>query len=158
MQDRETRMAGTSAGKALIAAVLMLVLVPASASAWTVTIHVHGAGGVLEVNNRFDDNQDQMNCLVGPDGRSNSSVTDCVGGSANGLYNSGNIVRLAPQLSQAAVNRGWHFDHWTDSNAGGGLINCDPQNTAGDFSSPDYCEFQIFENLRADLWFKDTAG
>jgi hypothetical protein len=68
------------------------------------------------------------------------------------------IVRLAPQLSQAAVNRGWHFDHWTDSNAGGGLINCDPQSSAGDFSSPDYCEFQVFENLRADLWFKDTTG
>src|SRR3954447_7838695 len=113
-KGRDTGMARGTARKALIAAVLLLVLAPASASAWTVTIHVHGAGGVLEVNNRFGDNQGQMNCFVEPNGKSNSSITDCVGGSASGLYNSSNIVRLIPQLSATSTARGWHFDHWTD--------------------------------------------
>jgi hypothetical protein len=144
--------------KALAPAIVLLALAPASASAWTVTIHVHGAGGVKEVINRAGDSKGQMNCFVGPSGTSESSVTDCVAGSQNGLYNSGNIVRLEPQVSQTAANRGWVFSHWTDSNAGGGRINCDPQDTSGDFSNPIYCEFQIFENLNADLWFDDTAG
>src|SRR3954447_7878203 len=157
-EGREIRMSPGSVRNALIAAAALLVLLPASASAWTVTIHVHGAGGVLETTNRLGGNQNQMNCLVEPGGKSNNSVTDCVGGTASGLYNSGNIVRLIPQASATATGRGWRFDHWTDSSAGGGLINCDPQETSGDFTSPDYCEFQIFENLRADLWFKDTIG
>jgi hypothetical protein len=99
-----------------------------------------------------------MNCFVEPNGKSNSSVTDCVGGSASGLYNSGNIVRLVPQLSTAATTRGWHFDHWTDSTAGGGQIDCDPQGQAGDFSSPTYCEFAIYQDLQVDLWFRDDTG
>jgi Putative metal-binding motif len=138
--------------------VLTALVAPATASAWTVTIHIHGAGGVKEVTNRLNGNQNQMNCFVEPGGKSNASVTDCVGGTATGLYNSGNVVRLAPQLSATAMSRGWSFSHWTDSNAGGGLINCDPQDTSGDFSSPTYCEFQIFANLRADLWFTDSTG
>ncbi len=132
--------------------------VPASAAAWTVTVHVHGAGTVTEVANRFGDNQAQMNCTVSPDGKSESSpATDCVGGTANGLYNSGNIVRLAPSTTGAAATRGWAFDHWTDSSASG-KVNCDPQDTTGDFSSPTYCEFQVFQNLEIDLYFKDTFG
>ena len=144
---------------AVIATVLLVVAVPSAAQAWTVTVRVHGAGGVIEVPNRFGENLNMTNCTISPDGRTESSESNCVGGTANGLYNSGNVVRLAPLLPTdgAAYIRGWRFSKWVDG-TGSGQINCDPQETTGNQFSPTYCEFQIFANLYVDLYFTDNFG
>lgn len=151
-------MVSGSVRKALIAAVVLLVTTPSAASAYTVTIHVHGAGTVSEITNRTGGSRNVPGCTIGPSGKSNASVTDCVMGDENGLWHYADIVRLSQGVNATQQARGWHFDHWTDSNAGGGLINCDPQETSGDFSSPYYCEFQIFQDLSVDLWFHDSTG
>jgi hypothetical protein len=134
-----------------------LVVTAASASAYTVTIHVHGAGTVSEVTNRTGGSRGLGSCTVGPSAKSNASSTDCVLGTESGLWNFGDIVRLGESVDTTASSRGWVYDHWTDSSASG-FVNCDPQDTTGDFSSPSYCEFQIFQDLQVDLWFKDTTG
>jgi hypothetical protein len=136
----------------------LFLVAPAAAAAWTVTVSVHGAGKVVEVDNRFGDNQGQMNCSVSPNGRSESSTpVNCVGGTASGLYNSGNIVRLAPEVPTEAFNRGWRYQKWVDGTSSG-QINCDPQDTTGNHFTPTYCEFQIFQNLAVDLYFEDIHG
>jgi hypothetical protein len=146
-------------GLAIGSVVAATLGMPAAASAWTVEVHIHGAGGVEEVLNRLEEDRNQMACDVSPLGRSETSPpVTCTGGTANGLWNSGNVVRLAPRVATEAFNRGWRFDHWTDSNAGGGQINCDPQDKAGEFSTPTYCEFAIFQNLETNLYFDDTFG
>ncbi len=142
---------------AIVGASLVSGVVVSSAFAWTVTVSIHGAGGVQEVNNRFGDNANQMNCTVSPSGKSEASVTVCVGGTAGGLWNSGNIMRLNPIVPTDAFNRGWRFLKWVDSSASG-KVNCDPQDQTGDQTSPLYCEFQIFENLAVDLYFDDVSG
>ena len=138
--------------------VLAGLIAPASAAAWTVTVHVHGAGKVEEVPNRFGEEQDQLDCSVGPGGKAESTVTDCVGGSSGGLWNSGNIVKLLASVptNSAAYARGWRISRYVDGNAAN-QINCDPQNTTGDHFSSE-CEFQIFANLYVDLYFDDTHG
>jgi hypothetical protein len=122
-----------------------------------VTIHVHGAGTVSEVINRTGGSRGLAGCTIGPDQKANATTTDCVMGTASGLWSFGDVVRLGESVDPTASARGWHFDHWTDSSASG-YINCDPQESTGDFSSPNYYEFQIAQNLRVDLWFKDTTG
>src|SRR3712207_1739817 len=79
---------------AVVMALFLAVLaVPTAANAWTVTVRVHGAGGVEDVQNRFGDPDPNMtNCTVDPSFKSESSETNCVGGTANGLYNGGNVV------------------------------------------------------------------
>jgi Putative metal-binding motif len=137
--------------------VLTTLLAPAAASAYTVTVHVHGAGGVQEVVNRTGGTRNLLNCTVGPAAKSNSSVQDCVGGSPSGTWNYGDVVRLQEFVPAAAAARGWTFDHWTDGTASG-QINCDPQGTTGDFADPIYCEFATFQNLWVDLYFHDGSG
>ena len=146
------------AGKAIAPIIaLTALLAPVTASAYTVTVHVHGAGAVQEVFNKNNQMRNVLNCTVGPGGKSNASVQDCVGGSASGNWAWGDIVRLQEFVPAAAAARGWAFDHWTDGTAAQ-QINCDPQPTTGDFTSPIYCEFQIFDNLWVDLYFKDSQG
>jgi hypothetical protein len=132
------------------------LIAPASAAAWTVTVHVHGAGKVEEVPNRFGEEKHQLDCTVPPGGMSEASVTDCVGGSLGGLWNSGNIVKLLASVPADAAARGWQVSRYVDGNASH-QINCDPQNTTGDHVSSE-CEFQIFDNLFVDLYFDDTHG
>ncbi len=136
---------------ACLAAVALLLL-PAGAFAWTVTVHLHGAGKVVETTPRA-----LMNCTVGPAGKSEASVTDCVAGTPSGIYNSFDVVNLQASVPQDSFDRGWRFLKYVDSSAGGGQINCDPQDTAGDHFSVN-CQFQIFENLQTNLYFDDIAG
>ena len=143
------RQLGWSACLAALAATLLL---PAGAFAWTVTVHVHGAGKVVETTPRA-----LMNCAVGPAGKSEATVTDCVAGTPGGLYNSFDVVNLQASVPQDSFDRGWRFLKYVDSGAGGGQINCDPQGTSGDHFSVD-CQFQIFENLETNLYFDDIAG
>ena len=98
-----------------------------------------------------------MNCAVGPAGKSEATVTDCVAGTPGGLYNSFDVVNLQASVPQDSFDRGWRFLKYVDSGAGGGQINCDPQGTTGDHFSVD-CQFQIFENLETNLYFDDIAG
>ena len=133
-------------------AVVASLLLPAGAFAWTVTVHVHGAGKVVETTPRA-----LMNCTVGPTGKSESSVTDCVAGTPGGVYNSFDVVNLQASVPQDSFDRGWRFAKYVDSGAGGGQINCDPQGTTGDHFDVD-CQFQIFENLQTHLYFDDVAG
>ena len=145
----------TSTAKKTLIAVALLVLAPASA--YTVTIHVHGAGVVSEVVNRTGGTRSLPGCTIGPAGTTNDTTTDCVMGSASGLWSFGDIVRIGESTNSTQAARGWHFDHWTDSGASG-YVNCDPQDKTGDYSNFAYCEFQIFENLQVDLYFKDFTG
>ena len=131
--------------------VLTALLAPASASAYTVTVHVHGAGAVTETTARH-----LVNCTMAPDGRSKGSVTDCVGGTASGLFAFGDIIRLEASVPADAYARGWRFSKWVDGNAAK-QINCDPQPTTGDHFDVG-CQFQIFDNLYADLYFNDVQG
>jgi hypothetical protein len=133
-------------------AALFLLGAPSAAYAYTVTVHVHGAGDVTEATSAH-----LMNCSVGPSGKSNSSVTDCVAGSPTGDYGFGWIVNLQESVPTLAADRGWHFDHWTDGTASH-QIDCDdnPAHT-GDRSATN-CQFQIFDNLYVDLYFADTTG
>src|SRR4051812_41402103 len=144
-------------GKKILIAALLLVLAPASASAYTVTVRIHGAGTVSEVTNRLGGSRFVAGCTVAPDGKSNFSVTLCTMGDEDGLWHAGDVVRLGDSVSFNPSDRGWHFDHWTDSTPSG-FVNCDPQNATGDFTSPNYCEFQIFQDLTVDLWFKETTA
>jgi Putative metal-binding motif len=134
------------------------LIVPASASAYTVTVNVHGAGKVEEVPNRFGEEKHQLDCSVSPTDKAESTVTNCVGGTASGLWNSGNIVKLLASVpdTSTAYARGWRFSHYTDGTAAN-QINCDPQGTTGTHTSAE-CEFQIFANLYIDLYFDDTHG
>lgn len=118
---------------------------------------VHGAGAVSEVENRFGETKGQGTCTVSPAGRSETSFLNCPLGTTDGLWNSGNVVRLAPSVPTAAYDRGWRFLKWADGTASG-QVNRDPQDTTGDQTSPTYCEFQIFENLYVDLYFDDVHG
>lgn len=131
---------------------VLLAGVPASASAYSVTVRVHGAGGVIETTNR---QLTYCNGGVPADGKSNASVTDCVGGTPSGVYNYGDIVAIEPNqaTSTVAYARGWRFQKWVD-HSGAGLVNCDPQNATGDLFTAE-CRFQIFENLAVDLYFQD---
>lgn len=118
------------------------------------TVHVHGAG---EIDETTDANL--LNCTVGPGGKAEWSVTDCVGGSPSGPYSSGWIVDLNALVSvgSTAYNRGWRFLKWVDGTASG-QINCDPQGTTGDQFSPTNCRFQIAQNLYADAYFDDILA
>ena len=78
-------------------------------------------------------------------------------GTPSGLYNSFDVVNLQASVPQDSFDRGWRFLKYVDSSAGGGHINCDPQDTAGDHFSVN-CQFQIFENLQTNLYFDDIAG
>jgi hypothetical protein len=131
--------------------VLFALLAPASASAYTVDVHVHGAGAVTETTARH-----LVNCTMGPAGKSKTSVADCVGGTTSGVYNWGDIIRLEASVPAAAYARGWRFSKWVDGNATN-QINCDPQPTTGPHLDPG-CQFQIFDNLYADLYFDDVQG
>jgi hypothetical protein len=136
--------------KAVMPILLAVMLAaPAAANAWTVTVHVHGAGGVDETTAG-----DLLNCTVAPSNTSNASVTDCVGGSPSGNYASGWIVDLAATEPTFGYDRGWRFEKWYDG-TGSGQINCDPQDQTGDQTSPTDCKFQIFGNLYVDLYFHD---
>lgn len=132
------------------------LMAPASAAAWTVTVHVHGAGKVEEVPNRFGEEKHQLDCSVPPGGKAEWTVTDCVGGSTSGLWNNGNIVKLRASVPPDSTARGWRTSHYVDGNAAN-QINCDPQSTTGPHSGTD-CEFQIFANLYIDLYFDDIHG
>ena len=139
--------------KLFLTLVIMFLLgAPAAAQAWQVTLHVHGAGMVTETTDAH-----LMHCTVFADGStSESDVTDCFGGSTSGPYASGWIVNLnaAVDVGSTAYNRGWRFQKWVDGTASK-QINCDPQNVTGDHTSAD-CQFQIFDNLYADVYFDDT--
>jgi hypothetical protein len=136
--------------KVVMLLALGLVLgAPSVAHAWTVTAHVHGAGGIDETIGRGF-----PNCEVGPSGKSESSVTDCVFGTPSGTYNSLDVVELTEYVQTTAFNRGWRFSKWVDGNASG-QINCDPQDQTGDHTATT-CKFQVFENLYVDLYFDDT--
>jgi hypothetical protein len=144
-----TRAVRKAVGPFLVVACLFA---PAAASAWTVTVHVHGAGAVTETTDRA-----LMNCTVSSAGKSEASVTDCVAGTPAGLYASFDVINLRASVPAPAFDRGWRFLKWVDSSAGGGQINCDPQETSGDHLDDD-CQFQIFENLQTNLYFDDIAG
>lgn len=135
--------------RAVLVAAVCLLAAPAAAQAWTVTVYVHGAGAVTETTPRA-----LMNCSVSAAGRSESSVTSCVAGTPNGLYNSFDIVNLNASVPAAAFDRGWRFLKWVDGTAAN-QINCDPQGDTGDHFSAN-CQFQIFANLWVDLYFDDT--
>ena len=132
-------------------ALAIVVSTAASASAYTVTANVRGGGTVAEVGGRS-----LMSCTSDA-GAAESTTTPCVAGTAGGLYSWGDVVTLRASVPDEHFNRGWRFQKWVDSAAGGGRINCDPQGTAGDHTSID-CRFQVFENLRVDLYFDDVAG
>ncbi len=131
-------------------ATTIALIAPATASAWEVTATVHGAGAVTETTPRA-----LMDCEVSPNGRSESSTTNCVAGTPTGLYSSGDIVNLRASVPTEAFNRGWRFEKWVDG--GSNRINCDPQGTTGNHTQVD-CQFQIFQNLSIDLYFDDTSG
>src|SRR5687767_3151316 len=110
------------------AAVAAPLTAPASAGAWTVTVHVHGAGKVDETTVR-----NLMDCTTSSDvSDSSPDPTDCVAGSESGLYNSFDVINLRALVPTEYFDRGWRFVKWVDSSAGGGQINCDPQDTSGD--------------------------
>jgi hypothetical protein len=136
---------------AVLAVMVVMAGAASSAYAWQVTVTVHGAGAVTESTPR-----NLMNCTVSPDGRSNSSLTNCLAGTPSGVYASGDIVNLNASVPTGAASRGWAFVKWVDSSLSG-KINCDPQGTTGDHFSPS-CQFQIFENLSIDLIFVDSSG
>jgi hypothetical protein len=143
---------------ALLAVVGALAL-PTAAAAWTVTVNIHGAGGVFETPNSAGETRDQGSCAVDPAGKTEANVTACVLGSPTGLWNSGDVVRLSPLQNPdvPAYNAGWRFDKWVDG-TDSGQVNCDPEDTIGDHTSPIYCEFEISQNLTVDLYFQDIAG
>jgi hypothetical protein len=148
-------------GSARYAALLVLLAsalaAPSAASAYTVTVKVHGAGQVAEVVNQFGETRDQGSCAVSAEGTSESTENSCVLGTASGLWESGDVVRLSPTTPQQAFERGWRFERWVDG-SGAEQIDCDPQGTTGDHTSPTYCEFEIFEDLHVDLYFRDLEG
>jgi hypothetical protein len=131
---------------------------PMAASAMTVTVTVHGAGGVFETENSLGESREQGSCEVLPTGKTAATETVCTLGESDGLWNSGDIVRLLPLQNPdvAAYNAGWRIDKWVDG-SGPGDVNCDPQETTGDHESF-FCEFEIVEDASLDLYFKDTAG
>jgi hypothetical protein len=140
-------------------AIVGALALPAAASALTVTVTVHGAGGVTEIPNSLDETRNQGPCEVDPTGATPAMVTVCELGDADGLWNSGDIVRLSslanPDID--AYNAGWRFDKWVDG-SGPGEVNCNPQESTGDHTNPAYCEFEITEDAIIDLYFKDVAG
>lgn len=152
---------GVAVCRALGAGVIALVgfaLVPAVADAWTVEVRIHGAGTVSEVENRTGGTRHQTGCTVSPAGRSETAPpVTCTMGTSDGFWNSLDVVRLSPSVSPGAAARGWRFKKWVDGSASG-QVNCDPQDTLGDHTSPDYCEFQVFQNLYVDLYFEDVQG
>jgi hypothetical protein len=136
--------------RALPLVIVLLLATPAAANAWQVTVKVHGAGKVVETTPRA-----LMNCTTSSSA-SEATITNCVGGTPSGVYNSGDIVTLAASVPQAYFDRGWRFDKWIESSADHS-INCDPQGTLGNHTSAT-CTFQIFDNLAIDLYFDDVAG
>jgi hypothetical protein len=137
-------------GLVVVVAAVAAVLAE-TAFAWQVTVRVHGAGAVTETTPRA-----LMNCSVSPDGKSEATITQCIAGTPGGVYNSLDVVSLRASVPAAAFNRGWRFSRWVDG-SGSGVINCDPQDQTGNHTSID-CQFQIFENLSADLYFDDVHG
>ena len=144
-----------------LALLLMMgaLVLPAAASALTVTVTIHGAGGVIETLNSLGGTRDQGSCEVDPTGVIPADETVCVLGSPGGFWNAGDLVRLSPLVNEDvdAYNAGWRFDKWVDG-SGPGEVNCDPQETTGDHVNPAYCDFVITEDASIDLHFKDTAG
>src|SRR3954462_5591949 len=138
----------------LSATAAALLAAPAAAQAYTVTVHVHGAGTVSETTARH---LPFGGCPVGPGGKSETSVTDCVAGSPTGVYNYGDIVNIQASVPLDAFNRGWRFQKFVDSGAGAGQINCDPQGTTGDSTSVDG-QSHISETLPPNLSFDDISG
>ena len=139
-----------------IAATALLAF-PSIASAWTVTVHVHGAGKVDETPGTGTTHRNLMNCTTPSNVSDSTGSFDCVAGSQDGLYHSTDTVNLQAQVPDAYYARGWRFLRWVDSNAGGGQINCDPQDQSGPHTNID-CQFQIFENLETNLYFDDIHG
>jgi len=137
-----------------VLAVFGALALPAAASALTVTVTVHGAGGVTETPNSFDGTRNQGPCEVDPTGMSPADETVCVLGSPDGFWNAGDLVRLSPYFAEdlVAYDAGWRFDKWVGG-SGPGEIACDPA-----FSYAFACEFVITEDASIDLYFKDTAG
>src|SRR5262245_15508341 len=131
---------------------------PTAASALTVTVTIHGAGGVTEDLNSLDGTRNQGPCEVDPTGVTPADETVCVLGAENG-WEPGDLVRLSPLANEDvdAYNFGWRFDKWLDG-GDAGEVNCDPAETTGDHTWPVYCDFVITEDASVDLYFKDTAG
>ena len=98
-----------------------------------------------------------MHCTVGPTGKGEASVTDCVAGTPSGHYSFGDIVELSALVPADHFNKGWRFSRWQDSTGGGGRINCDDTGGAGRPPATN-CRFQIFDNLAVDLHFDDVEG
>jgi hypothetical protein len=142
---------------------LLLILgalaLPTAASALTVTVTVHGAGGVSETLNSFDETRSQGPCLVDPDGMTPTDETVCVLGSEDGFWNAGDLVRLSPyELFEGEQwNAGWRFDKWVDG-TDPGQVDCNPQDAMGGPIHPSLCEFEITEDASIDLYFKDVGG
>ena len=132
--------------------VLMALAAPSTAMAWTVTVHIHGAGMVDDI-----DRGAGFDCTIPTTNRSEGSVEDCVLGSPDGVYNSGNIVELRAVVPAEHLSKGWRFMKWVDVNGNASKVNCDPQDTAGDHFGTN-CKFQIFQNLDVHLYFEDVAG
>ena len=150
-------MAGLVRGAVAPLILFAALALPATASAWTVTVKVHGAGTVEDVTKEGNDYEQLklQNCTIGPAGKHEGSVTNCVGGTLDGLWNWGNTVRLRAAPGTAAASRGWVFSHWADGSAGG-QVNCDGDDD-GEHTSID-CDFRIFDNLYIDVYFDDTQG
>jgi hypothetical protein len=99
--------AGGREARGFICVGALLLALPVSAQAYTVTVHVHGAGAVTETTSAA-----LMNCQTGVGGKSNSSVTDCIAGTANGDCGYGWIVTLEASVPAAYAARGWQFSKW----------------------------------------------
>ncbi|HMJ79141.1 MAG TPA: hypothetical protein VK507_24365, partial [Iamia sp.] len=114
------------------------------------TVHVHGAGAITETTDRH-----LMDCTT-PSYSSETTVTDCFAGSHADGYASFDIVKLEASVPETYFTRGWRFVKWVDSSSAG-KINCDPQGTTGNHFVTS-CQFQIFDDLSADLYFDDVAA
>jgi len=136
--------------RALPLVILVLFAAPAGANAWQVTVHVHGAGAITETTDRH-----LMDCTT-PSYSSETTVTDCFAGSHADGYASFDIVKLEASVPETYFTRGWRFVKWVDSSSAG-KINCDPQGTTGNHFVTS-CQFQIFDDLSADLYFDDVAA
>lgn len=142
----------SSALRVVLLSVLALVLIPSAAQAYTVTVNLHGAGVVDEINGR-----DLMYCgehLL--DNVAESTSTNCTAGTLTGNYAWGDVVDLKAFVTDAQAARGWYFSHWQEL-TGSGKIDCDPQGDPVAYYGTN-CKFQIFENLSIDLYFNDDTA